>query len=318
MDSTYHYPPELMSLLIDTIPLLFKTKKDVLLFFRGAGCSMELMQDLQQRVLSEPDKISKYEIARTLLGRLNDKGEVTLGQRREIVKRVSEFDDFSTCWPNDQLKAKGLVGEIRRVVDVKDSFTRMKNEADGARKKHLAEQQQRLENLRRRQSELSAIKEQLASLFAMQNSQKRGKVLEDVLNRLFKCYDILIREAFTVSGSHGEGVFEQIDGAIEFGNEIYLVEMKWWSQPLGPAEVAPHIVKVYSRSGARGIFISASGYTEAAINTSREALREKVFILCSLKEILDLLEKENDLKELLNRKIHAAILDKTPLYEPQF
>jgi hypothetical protein len=36
-DITFHYPPELMSLLIDTIPLLNKTKKDVLTFFKGAG-----------------------------------------------------------------------------------------------------------------------------------------------------------------------------------------------------------------------------------------------------------------------------------------
>ena len=36
-DITFHYPPELFSLLVDTIPLLNRSKKDVLLFFRGAG-----------------------------------------------------------------------------------------------------------------------------------------------------------------------------------------------------------------------------------------------------------------------------------------
>ena len=28
-------------------------------------------------------------------------------------------------------------------------------------------------------------------------------------------------------GSEGEGVLEQIDGVIEFGGHLYLVEMKW-------------------------------------------------------------------------------------------
>ena len=31
-DITFHYPPELFNLLVDTIPLLSRSKKDVLLF----------------------------------------------------------------------------------------------------------------------------------------------------------------------------------------------------------------------------------------------------------------------------------------------
>ena len=55
-------------------------------------------------------------MVRTTLTRLNERGEAALRERREILKRVTEFEDFSTCWPNDQLKAKGLVAEIRRVI----------------------------------------------------------------------------------------------------------------------------------------------------------------------------------------------------------
>jgi hypothetical protein len=35
-DITFHFPPELFSLLVDTVPLLNRSKKDVLTFFRGA------------------------------------------------------------------------------------------------------------------------------------------------------------------------------------------------------------------------------------------------------------------------------------------
>jgi hypothetical protein len=34
-DDPFHYPPELLSLLIDTIPLLCRSKQDVLTFFPG-------------------------------------------------------------------------------------------------------------------------------------------------------------------------------------------------------------------------------------------------------------------------------------------
>ena len=316
MNIIFHYPPELLSLLIDTVPLLFRSKKDVLLFFKGAGVASDLTNDLAIRVKQDRGSINKYEIARTVLTRLNEKGESTLRERREILKRITEFEDFSTCWPEDQLKAKGLVAEIRRVVNVKDSFTRMHMEQEDERKKRQAEQQAKLEETQRRRSKLSSVKTDLFSLFGEQNSQKRGKALEGILNRLFEASGILIREAFTLKGSQGEGIIEQIDGVVEIDGELYLVEMKWLNEPLGVSDVSQHLVRVFSRGHARGIFISASDYTEPAITTCKESLQKAVVVLCKLEEIVRLLEQESNLTDLLKAKINAAIIDKNPLHEP--
>ena len=38
---------------------------------------------------------------------------------------MTEFEDFFTSCPEDELKTKGLIAEIKWVVDVKDSLTRM-------------------------------------------------------------------------------------------------------------------------------------------------------------------------------------------------
>ncbi len=124
-DDPYHFPPELMDLLIETIPLLSRSKPGVLAFFRGCGVPDNMTADLRQRVETARESINKYEIARNVLARINDGGDSTLRQRREVLKRVSEFEDFSTCWPTDQFKAQGLVAKIRHVINVKDSFTRM-------------------------------------------------------------------------------------------------------------------------------------------------------------------------------------------------
>ena len=51
-----------------------------------------------------------------ILCRLNDAGEPALALRREVIKRVSEFDDFSSCWDNDCYKEQGLVAQIQRLV----------------------------------------------------------------------------------------------------------------------------------------------------------------------------------------------------------
>jgi restriction system protein len=315
MEIIFHYPPELMNLLIDTIPRICRSKKDVLLFFKGAGVNPILTNDLATQLKMDKASINKYEIARTVLTRLNEKGEVTLRERREILKRVTEFEDFSTCWPKDRLEAKGLVAEIRRVINVKDSFTRMNQEREAEQKKRIAEQQAKMEEAQRRKMNLATVKRDLYSLFNEHNNQKRGKALEGILNRLFEATGILVREAFTLKGSQGEGIVEQIDGVVEIKGALYLVEMKWWHEPLGVGEVSQHLVKIHSRGQARGIIISESGYTGPAITTCKDALRDTVIVLCKLEEIIMLLEQEKDLKAFFNAKIKAAIIDKNPLAE---
>lgn len=313
MEIVFHYPPQLLSLLIDTIPCLCRSKNDVLLFFKGAGVGPEFTSDLQERVRVDRTSIGKHEIARTVLTRLNERGEASLRERREILKRVVEFEDFATCWAEDQLKAKGLVADIRKVIDVKDSFTRMAQEQEALSRKHRDEVAARQKELQRKQSLFEGLRKELFALFSDTDPWARGKKLESILNRLFAASGILVREAFTICGDEAKGIVEQIDGVVEIDGHLYLVEMKWWTPPLGPGEVALHQVRVFNRGQVRGIFISASGYTPAAVDQCRDGLARAPFILCELQEIVRALETDLALPELFRRKIRGAIIDKQPL-----
>lgn len=308
----YHYPPEIVALLKETIPLLSKSKRDVILFFRGAGVSSVILDPLETRLTNDPKCLNKYEIARIVLQQVNEGGDVTLRERREIIKRVIEFEDFSTCWPDDQLKAKGLVSEIRRVVNVKDSFTRIQQERDEEKKRRQEIAMTRQKEIEKKHSDLQKVRQKLLALFSLQEPAKRGKQLEDVLNELFNVYGIAIREAFTIKGNQGEGIIEQIDGLVSLDGDIYLVEMKWWSEPIGTGDIAQHIVRLFARDGARGIFISASSYTAAAIQEVKSALRNKILILCSLDEFVLLLEREVDLRDFFREKVENAVAQKNP------
>lgn len=144
LQEAFHYPPELLSLLIDTIPMLSRSKKDVILFFKGAGVSDKLMEDYILIVNTNRDKIYKNEIVRGILTRINENGDRYLRERREIIKRVIEFENFSACWETDVLKAKGLISKIRQVVNVKDSFTRMKEVVEAERAEKQKEHQKKL------------------------------------------------------------------------------------------------------------------------------------------------------------------------------
>jgi len=140
-------------------------------------------------------------------------GDSGLRPRRAIIKRVTEFDNFDTCWPNDQLKAKGLVAELGKTVNVKDSFTRMKQERYAEREQTLGRQRTEQAAAAERRAKIEDVSKRLFALFKDDKPQERGKLLEAVLNDLFKAYGIHVREDFRKSSDTGT-VLEQIDGVI--------------------------------------------------------------------------------------------------------
>lgn len=312
IDSTYHYPPELMALLIEAIPRLCRSKEDTLSMLKGAGTPDEIVRDIAAIVRSDPNQLRKFEIVRRVLTRLNERGESMLRVRRELLKRVVEFDDFSTCWPNEMLQARGLVAQIQRLIEVKDSFTRMKAERDTERQSRMAAQEAEAQAVRRRQRDCDSVRDQLSALFSLTDARQRGKELERVLNRLFSVHNIAVRQAFTLKGDAGEGIVEQVDGLIQLDGEFYFVEMKWWKEPVGLAAIAEHMMRVFLRAEARAIVVSASDFTSAAVHSCKEALSQKVVALCTLEELVLLLARRGDLSEFLRIKVQSSIVDKNP------
>ena len=276
-----------------------------------------MLRDLYERLKADRHSVSKYEIARTVLRRLNESGDRTLRQRREVVRRVVEFANFDACWADDRLKARGAVDAVRDIVNQKDSFTRMKMERDKERQERLAvfaeEGRAKLEQT----TKIEEVKQELYALFGVQiTPQERGRQLETALYRLFRAYGIAVHESFQLVGDQGEGVVEQVDGVIELNGEMYFVEMKWYATPVGSEEVSRHLVRLMGRAEARGLLISASDFTAPAIRESRESLREKVLALCHLQELVLVLDRQHDLVEFLEQKVRAAIIHKNPYFRP--
>ena len=92
--------------------------------------------------------------------------------------------------------------------------------------------------------------------------------------------------------------------------------MKWYSSPVGRAEVSEHLVRLMSRAEGRGIFVSASEYTRPAVAVARDFLNHKVLVLATLEEIVGLLETEGELSDLLTKKVNAALIDRNPYFRP--
>ncbi|MBN3208401.1 hypothetical protein H5A35_13415 [Pectobacterium brasiliense] len=66
--------------------------------------------------------------------------------------------------------------------------------------------------------------------------QERGRLLEGVLNDLFRVYGIHVCEDFRREDPDTAIVVEQIDGVIELDGSVHLVEMKWLNSAIGIGE----------------------------------------------------------------------------------
>jgi hypothetical protein len=64
---------------------------------------------------SNKDAFKKHAVVRAVLTRLNERGDAAIRERREVLRRVMEFTNFSACWDSDQLKAQGAVARVNRL-----------------------------------------------------------------------------------------------------------------------------------------------------------------------------------------------------------
>ena len=147
-----------------------------------------------------------------------------------------------------------------------------------------------------------------------ENSNYICLILGEVDN-LFRACGILVREDFRRKDPDTAVVVEQIDGVIELDGTIHLVEMKWLNSAVGIGEFTPYLSRLFMRANASGIFIATNGYVSSVLSECRTALSHKTLFLCSLHEIILLLQRQDDLIAFLKRKSQAAIVDKEPFLE---
>lgn len=313
-DDSFQWPQDLFNLLVDAVPLLCRGKKDVILFFRGAGVSEEDLAPWRQKLAVDPQSVGKYPMTRAILTLLNERGDAGLANRRGVLHRVVSFEDFSTCWENDRLKAQGAVAKIRSAIDARDSLTRIIAERNADRQEARQQRINWQKEADRVRETRARLRRDLVNLRFADNAQQRGRALEVVLNEIFTLDGLLVRESFARYDEEGV-VMEQIDGIIALDGQHYLVEMKWWSEPLGINPISRHLVRVFGRAVSRAILISASGYTRAAITACREVLSNKLVLMVDLQEIQLTLEREGNLAEWLRTKVDAVIANQEP-YQP--
>lgn len=303
--SIFHYPPDVFNLLVDTIPKINKTKIDVILFFKGAGVPDLLISPLEHIVRTDRKSIDKYTISRQILEAINLNMDIYLKARREIIQRVCDFNAFDTCYENDRYKAKANVAEIKNIVNIKDSVTKLRIHSEEIRHEHRKRKTEEAIKIQNAKSNHDKLKSRFNSLFSMSNHVARGNALEPVLNDMMAYYKISLVKSFRVviDGS----TLEQIDGVIAFDGQAYLVEMKWEKEPIG----TDALMKLFGRVSLRydvvgGILISASSFTNPAFINCNDMLLKKSMALVDLQDVYQVLDQEKDLLQYLRERIQIS------------
>lgn len=145
-------------------------------------------------------------------------------------------------------------------------------------------------------AKLAQLKAELIGLTDLA-PQARGYAFEKFLKQLFDVYGLAAQDPFRLRG-------EQIDGSFQFANEIYLIEAKWQSQPIGVAELHTFHGKIEQKAAwTRGLFVSNSGFTDDGLVAFG---RGKRVICMDGFDLYETLHREIPLNHVLERKVRKA------------
>ena len=260
-------------LVIEAIATLAYRKLDLVNFvLKPAGVPMEIYRSLSnQRDDLTGRRITKRQTAPLILGALEERDDYAdiVGN---IIAIAASWEKFELS--DNEYQARAVKAKAQGILEGHQRF-----EAEAVAHQDAARQEQEREHL-------SARKRELGLLLAMfdecalpnQNAQKRGYLLQDLLNRLFAAFEIPVHPSFT----RNEGA-EQIDGAFHIDGWFYLTECRWRQEPSNGRDLDGFQGQL-SRSGKQtmGLFLSINGWSENVPSCSNKTPRSRLSLCMAM------------------------------------
>jgi hypothetical protein len=140
---------------------------------------------------------------------------------------------------------------------------------------------------------LAGLNDEFILLSGLTDHHKRGKGFEVSINSVFGLYDLEPRAAYDLK-------LEQIDGAFAFDTDGYILEAKWWKEPIGRDHLDVFSTKV-GRKGKNtlGLMISMSGFTKDALEQYSD---RSPFIVMDGIDYMHIMNGDVRLDDVLRRK----------------
>ncbi len=243
-------------LIIEIIATLVHIKKTMAeLILKPAGIPLELYQShLYRRDEVTGRPLSKRQIAPLIIEAVEqraDCSEILI----KIIEIAAQWSSFYLA--NDEFAARATVQKAREVLgSIELMETREAEQREQARKEELARMERERAKITRQQSELLLM--MFDDLAKSKEPQRRGYLLQDLMNRVFDLHTIPVIRSFT----RNEGG-EQIDGAFKLEGWHYIVECRW-RKKLADIRELDGLSGQVDRSGKQtmGFFLSINGWSE--------------------------------------------------------
>ncbi len=285
------FPADIKGCMKDCILSLFWPRKDIVGFFEKHGCTKAEIAPLQ---LEGENALKRPEIIDALFTALAARSDQGLGPFRAMLQSLLNWSHFDSYYFDklrklDRDTANKNLEHLRQLQEIRDAKIKADRERRAA---HEAASQQPT-------ASLDQLRTEYLDLLANKTSrQQRGYALERILTELSRLSNLEATEAFRVHG-------EQIDGAVKFEGEHYLIEAKWQERSASNEPVYQFAGKVAGKLYGRGLFISVNGFSPEVIR-SLVMGKEIQMIFIDGEDLILVLEGHLSLREMIDRKVKAA------------
>jgi hypothetical protein len=152
-----------------------------------------------------------------------------------------------------------------------------------------------------------ALRAMYRSMLAVEDAQRRGYLLQDLLIALFQAHDIPIVKSFTRNGGG-----EQVDGAFTFEGWHYLVECRW-REKLADIRQLDGLKGQVDRSGRQtlGVYLAMNGWSDNVVALLKQN-PDKSILLMNGDDLAAVVEGGADLKAFLRAKLTSLNLEAEP------
>lgn len=283
------FPEDIKFAMRDCILKILWAKDDIAAFFKNNSCTSSDMS-----ALGEYSGLSRAGMVGVMFDHLSGKPDHGLGQFRAMLQSLigwSHFDPyyFEKIKKLSRGEADRAIAHLKQLQEIRD---------------HKLQEQRRERERKEAATALpkATLPELKAEFIALLQGEitgaKRGYALEKILQELAKLSALESTEPFRING-------EQIDGAIKYDGEHYLVEAKWQDKAASNEAVYQFAGKIEGKMYGRGVFVSINGYSDYVVSSLVAGKAIKT-IFVDGGDLIVVLEGMISFSEMLDRKIKAA------------
>ncbi|HEY0286809.1 MAG TPA: restriction endonuclease [Pseudomonas sp.] len=283
------FPADIKLAMRQCILKLLWPKDDIVNFFTSNSCTVA---DI--KALGNYKENPRAGIVDTMFSHLANKPDSGLAQFRAMLQSLitwTHFDDyyFVKLAKLDRGEAENAITHLKQLQEIRDHKIR-EQQKDRERRESVN---------RSATSTLADLKKEfLALLQGSLTGSKRGYALEKILQELGRVSALEVTEGFRENG-------EQIDGAVKYDGEHYLIEAKWQDKTSANEAVYQFAGKVEGKMYGRGIFISIQGFSENVVSSLAAGKALKT-VFVDGGDLILVLEGFLSFTQMLDAKIKAA------------